>query len=85
MFMFKKTQEVSASELHKKCLASTAIAQQKLERLAPYIDAPNTDPLEGTAYDFRRDFVGYGREPPNPKWPKNARIAVCFVINYEEV
>jgi len=83
--MFKKPQEPTASELHKKCVASTALAQNKVERLAPYLDAPNVDPLEGTTYDFRRDFRGYGRESMNPKWPKNARIAVCFVINYEEV
>ncbi|KAF8972563.1 chitin deacetylase [Flammula alnicola] len=31
-----------------------------------------------------RDFAGYGRFPPNPKWPNGAKIAVNFVINYEE-
>src|ERR1043165_5969207 len=31
-----------------------------------------------------RDFVGYGAEPPNPRWPGEARIAVNFVINFEE-
>ena len=31
-----------------------------------------------------RDFVGYGQHPPNPEWPDNARLAVNFVINYEE-
>ena len=31
-----------------------------------------------------RDFVGYGANPPNPKWPDGARIAVNFVMNYEE-
>lgn len=31
-----------------------------------------------------RDFVGYGRNPPNPKWPHGARLAVNFVLNYEE-
>lgn len=31
-----------------------------------------------------RDFVGYGRHTPNPHWPDGARIAVQFVINYEE-
>jgi putative urate catabolism protein len=28
--------------------------------------------------------VGYGRTPPHPQWPGNARIAVQFVLNYEE-
>jgi len=31
-----------------------------------------------------RDFIGYGRQRPNPRWPGNARIAVQFVLNYEE-
>ena len=31
-----------------------------------------------------RDFLGYGREPPDPHWPNGAHIAVNFVINYEE-
>lgn len=36
-------------------------------------------------YDTQRDFTGYGEEGLNPKWPNNAKIAVSFVINYEEV
>jgi len=35
-------------------------------------------------YDVRRDFVGYGANPPHPKWPDGARLAVNFVMNYEE-
>lgn len=31
-----------------------------------------------------RDLKGYGRNPPNPNWPGGAKIAVNFVINYEE-
>jgi len=31
-----------------------------------------------------RSVVGYGNNPPNPKWPRNAKIALNFVINYEE-
>jgi peptidoglycan/xylan/chitin deacetylase (PgdA/CDA1 family) len=33
---------------------------------------------------YPRDMVGYGRTPPDPAWPGGARIAVQFVINYEE-
>ena len=33
---------------------------------------------------YPRDMVGYGQHPPNPEWPGKARIAVQFVINYEE-
>ncbi len=31
-----------------------------------------------------RDFVGYGERPPDPRWPGGARLALNFVINYEE-
>ena len=31
-----------------------------------------------------RDMAGYGAHPPHPKWPNKARVAVQFVINYEE-
>ncbi|MGK0171325.1 MAG: putative urate catabolism protein [Gammaproteobacteria bacterium] len=34
--------------------------------------------------DYPRDLVGFGRHPPNPKWPNDAALAVQFVINYEE-
>lgn len=37
-----------------------------------------------TSIDYPRDLVGYGRNLPHPQWPKQARIAVQFVINYEE-
>ena len=31
-----------------------------------------------------RDFLGYGRNPPQARWPGDARIAVSFVVNFEE-
>jgi putative urate catabolism protein len=33
---------------------------------------------------YPRDLRGYGRTTPDPRWPGDARIAVQFVINYEE-
>jgi putative urate catabolism protein len=36
----------------------------------------------GTAYP--RDLIGYGRTPPHADWPGGARVAVQFVLNYEE-
>jgi putative urate catabolism protein len=33
---------------------------------------------------YPRDLIGYGRNPPDPRWPGGARIAVQFVLNYEE-
>jgi putative urate catabolism protein len=37
---------------------------------------------EGTRYP--RDMVGYGGKPPKVRWPGEARLALQFVINYEE-
>lgn len=34
--------------------------------------------------DLARDFVGYGRNPPDPRWPGGARIAVNIIANFEE-
>ena len=33
---------------------------------------------------YPRDLVGYGAHPPDPKWPGGARLALSFVVNYEE-
>ena len=33
---------------------------------------------------YPRDLRGYGRNPPDPRWPGGARIALQFVVNYEE-
>ncbi|MCZ8141446.1 MAG: allantoinase PuuE [Acetobacteraceae bacterium] len=35
-------------------------------------------------HQVTRDFIGYGANPPDPQWPGGAKIAVNFVINYEE-
>jgi len=37
-----------------------------------------------TYKNYPRDLVGYGRTPPHARWPGAARIAVQFVLNYEE-
>jgi allantoinase len=34
--------------------------------------------------EYPRDLVGYGANPPHAAWPENARVAVQFVLNYEE-
>jgi putative urate catabolism protein len=34
--------------------------------------------------DYPRDLIGYGRKPPHAQWPGGARIALQFVLNYEE-
>jgi putative urate catabolism protein len=33
---------------------------------------------------YPRDLAGYGRTPPDPRWPGGARVALQFVLNYEE-
>lgn len=33
---------------------------------------------------YPRDLKGYGRTPPHPHWPGDARVAVQFVVNFEE-
>ena len=33
---------------------------------------------------YPRDLIGYAGQPPDPKWPSRARIAVQFVLNIEE-
>lgn len=33
---------------------------------------------------YPRDLVGYGPRPPHARWPGGARIALQFVLNYEE-
>ncbi|MGE0798907.1 MAG: allantoinase PuuE [Lautropia sp.] len=40
--------------------------------------------MTDTAPSYPRDLIGYGRNPPDPQWPGNARIALQFVLNYEE-
>ena len=36
------------------------------------------------AWQPKRDFIGYADNPPDPHWPGGARLAVNFVMNYEE-
>jgi putative urate catabolism protein len=33
---------------------------------------------------YPRDMVGYGANAPKPRWPRGARLALQFVLNYEE-
>jgi len=40
--------------------------------------------LYDTTAAYPRDLIGYGRNPPHARWPNGARIAVQFVLNYEE-
>src|SRR5688500_5359977 len=47
----------------------------------------STAPLarrEPMTASYPRDMIGYGAEPPPAQWPGEARLALQFVINYEE-
>ena len=33
---------------------------------------------------YPRNMIGYGPDAPDPEWPGGARVAVQFVLNYEE-
>ena len=37
-----------------------------------------------TNNSYPRDLIGYGKNPPNANWPGGARVALQFVLNYEE-
>ena len=40
--------------------------------------------MNDTYLDYPRDLIGYGHTPPHAQWPGQARIALQFVLNYEE-
>src|SRR5262249_6048332 len=40
--------------------------------------------MQATGNAYPRDMVGYGRQPPHPQRPDHARLALQFIINYEE-
>ncbi|MET4693831.1 allantoinase PuuE [Endozoicomonas lisbonensis] len=40
--------------------------------------------MEFSNASYPRNLVGYGATPPHPEWPGKSKIAVQFVINYEE-
>ena len=43
-----------------------------------------TNPYHPDTSGYPRDMVGYGRTPPDPRWPNGARLALNLVVNYEE-
>ncbi len=40
--------------------------------------------MSDSYHDYPRDLIGYGHTPPHPQWPNGARVALQFVLNYEE-
>lgn len=43
-----------------------------------------TNPFDPRTSGYPRDLVGYGANPPDPRWPNDAKLAVQIVLNYEE-
>ncbi|MCX7382279.1 MAG: allantoinase PuuE [Alphaproteobacteria bacterium] len=43
-----------------------------------------SNPFDPATSFYPRDVVGYGRNPPDPRWPGGAKLALQIVINYEE-
>ena len=48
------------------------------------IDVGGTSKLVNNPDGRQRDFIGYGGNPPHPRWPDDARLALNLVLNYEE-
>jgi allantoinase len=46
--------------------------------------SPHARRSENVTSGYPRDLIGYGRNPPRAGWPDGARVAVQFVLNYEE-
>lgn len=42
------------------------------------------DQTSHVTHDYPRDMLGYANHPPYARWPNQAKIAVQFVLNYEE-
>ena len=47
------------------------------------MNAKATDRMNASVH-YPRDLVGYGQKVPHAQWPGQARIALQFVLNYEE-
>lgn len=41
-------------------------------------------PFDPATAPYPRDLTGYGRTPPDPRWPGGARLCLQIVVNYEE-
>src|SRR5690349_13447379 len=46
--------------------------------------SPGSFGASGSPAVYPRDLRGHGRHPPHPQWPGRARVALQFVLNYEE-
>jgi allantoinase len=40
--------------------------------------------VTGATGHYPRDLIGYGGNPPHARWPRDSRVAISLVLNYEE-
>jgi putative urate catabolism protein len=52
--------------------------------LEPPAEAISSDTGDIAMAIYPRDMIGYGATPPDPKWPNGARLALNFLLNFEE-
>ena len=50
----------------------------------PYVPTPSDANANPASRAYPRDLIGYGRNRPHANWPNKARLALQFVLNYEE-
>ena len=67
----------------------TTTTQEEVSAAVAAESPATTYPLSQHANDGKsqyggRDIIGYGSNPPDPRWPNNAKLAINFVVNYEE-
>lgn len=60
------------------CNSRPTVAKSSVEMNAETLPSTTGVPF------MSRDLVGYGENPPDPKWPKGAKVALQIVLNYEE-
>src|SRR5574343_138769 len=66
------------------CWPSSSGASQRPSALVT-VCTRSSRPCDMITYDhYPRDLIGYGPKPPHAQWPNGARVALQFVLNYEE-
>ena len=52
--------------------------------MTPSASSDSASAVAAALPSYPRDLRGHGRHPPHAQWPNQARVAVQFVLNYEE-
>ena len=62
--------------------ATAAVATAYPDNIKPPSKSAHEN--DGKTKYGNRDIIGYGKSPVQPHWPNKAKVALNFVINYEE-